>query len=118
MKVNEMKELVEKELFERKNIEVLEVDNEIYKHYKTYIKNNQNETLWNCRKKLTIKYLLGTAIRYHDDGSEIRAYGNLKIKVKDGVVVGIINNKGISTGYINEREKMGLDLLYRIKKVS
>ena len=118
MNINKMKELVEKELFKRKNIEVLEVDNEIYKHYKTYIKNNQNEALWTCRKKLTIKYILGTEIRRHTDGSTIRAYGNLKIKVKDGVVIGIINNKGIATGYINEREKMELDRIYLIKKVS
>lgn len=45
-----MQEWVEKELFERKGMVVLEVTDEVYKHYKSYIKNNKDESLWNCRK--------------------------------------------------------------------
>ena len=116
MNINFMKELVEKELFKRKGIEVLEIHNEIYNHYKSYIKGNANETLWTCRKKLTIKYIIGETIRIHDNGDVIRKYGNLNIKVSGNEVVGIINKKGGNAVYINTVEKEALDKLYKIKK--
>lgn len=101
-------------------IKLLNVSERIYEKYKRSVKNNQNITLDECRRKLTRNFLLGTNIMEdYDKQYIIRVYGKLRIFVDTNTfnVIDIQNRKiDRKRCYINPREKEELNKLLGLEK--
>lgn len=99
-----------------KKIKLFKLGNQLYKRYKTEIKNNEDNTYIEARKKLYRNFILGRSINRYGN-CEIRAYGNLMIIVnlKTWKIVDIYNEKEKRyRAEINYREKQDLNKLLRI----
>lgn len=98
-------------------VELLEISDYAKNQYKRFVRGNWNDSDEIIQKKLTRNFILATHINTQEDGTEIRAFGQLYIYKKDNEVVKIGCGKGRCRTwvYINEREKKDLDKLFEIK---
>ncbi|MCD3319492.1 hypothetical protein G8V07_11410 [Clostridium botulinum D/C] len=81
-----------------------------YKYYINNIKDNENLTYSQVKKKLSSNALSGIQVTNNRKCVKAYRYGNLTIKIKNDEIVYIYNNKGIRNF---ERYKFDADTKYR-----
>ncbi|MCD3276702.1 hypothetical protein [Clostridium botulinum] len=82
----------------------------VYKYYINNVKDNENLTYNQVKKKLNSNALSGVKMPDDREGVEVYRYGNMAIKIQDNEIVYIHNNKGVKNF---ERYKFNIDSKYR-----
>lgn len=94
-------------------MQILELDNEMYKYYKLCTRDNENITIDQARRKLTRNYLLGMPVppRNESDrlkGNQMVFYGNMHMVIRNGKVIHLYNHTGKGKhfgGWFKDEEK-------------
>ncbi|WP_252225233.1 MULTISPECIES: hypothetical protein [unclassified Clostridium] len=98
-----------------KEIKLFNISDRVHEKFKRSVKNNNNTSLEDCKKKLYRNFILGEEVLNDYNGQYIvRKYGKLYIEVdtKEWNVINIENRKSKNIKcFINDTEKQKLNQL-------